>query len=153
ERVRYPVSEPADPARPLESDSSAPSPTPPGPNAAEQFRRGLDLLAEGVREPGGNRPLLIVEPEAGQAATAAFAAALAASPGSAIYRYYQGVARRYGEGYTAARSEFQQAVQQDPTLWEAQLQVYFGSRWHDAFAYPEWSPRATTLPPVLQVLR
>jgi uncharacterized RDD family membrane protein YckC len=134
---------------------AAPAPAaPPAPSpAAEQFRRGLDLLAEGVREPGGNRTLLIVEPEAGQAAASAFETALATAPWSGVYRYFLGVARRYGEGYAAAEPEFRQAAQQDPTLWEVPFQLYFGTRWHDAFAYPDWSPRAAALPPVLQMLR
>ena len=123
------------------------------PAASEAFRQGLDRLAEGVREPGGSRTLLIVEPEAGQAATRAFAAAVAAAPQMAVYRYFLGVARRYGEGYGAAQPEFVQATQLDPNLWEARLQAYFGARWHDAFAYPQWSPRAGGLSPILQALR
>ena len=94
-----------------------------------------------------------MEPEAGQAAARAFDSAAAAAPQMAVYRYFLGVARRYGEGYGAAATEFVQASRMDPTLWEAQLQAYFGSRWHDAFAYPQWSPRATALSPTLQALR
>lgn len=122
-------------------------------NSAETaWQRGLDLLAEGSREPGGDRPLMIVEPEAGQAATAAFAQAVAAAPNAPGYRYWLGVARRYGEGYAAAAPEFAQAGQRDPAFWEAQMQGYFGPRWHDAFAYPGWTARAGSLPAPLRAL-
>jgi hypothetical protein len=141
------------PAAPPTPPSPAPAGSPPNPAATEAFRQGLDRLGEGVREPGGNRTLLVVEPEAGQAAARAFEAAVAAAPQMAVYRYFLGVARRYGEGYGAAQADFVQASQMDPTLWEARLQAYFGSRWHDAFAYPQWSPRATALSPPLQALR
>ncbi len=116
------------------------------------WQRGLDLLAEGSREPGGNRPLMIVEPEAAQAAATAFAQAVGAAPGGAGYRYWLGVARRYGEGYAAAAPEFAQALRIDPTFWEAQLQGYFGPRWHDAFAYPPWTAQAASLPDPLRAL-
>lgn len=122
-------------------------------NAAETaWQRGLALLAEGSREPGGDRPLMIVEPEAGQAAVAAFAQALAVAPAAPGYRYWLGVARRYGEGYAAAAPEFAQALRRDPAFWEAQMQGYFGPRWHDAFAYPSWTARAGSLPPPLRAL-
>ncbi|HEX6608427.1 MAG TPA: hypothetical protein VF276_16115, partial [Chloroflexia bacterium] len=132
--------------------SQAQAPAEPDHSAGAQFRRGLELLAEGTREPGGDRTLLIVEPEAGQAATAAFNAAAAADPGAAIYRYFVGVARRYGEGYPAAQGEFDRARQIDPGYWEAQMQSFFGPRWHDAFAYPAWSARAAALTGVLRAL-
>jgi hypothetical protein len=149
EAARAPVTAPpeAETTPPSAASSEA------NPAASEAFRQGLDRLAEGVREPGGSRTLLIVEPEAGQAATRAFAAAVAAAPQMAVYRYFLGVARRYGEGYGAAQPEFVQATQLDPNLWEARLQAYFGARWHDAFAYPQWSPRAGGLSPILQALR
>jgi uncharacterized RDD family membrane protein YckC len=155
----YPVSTllpavpPAEPAivAPLAA-TQAPSPVEPDHSAGAQFRRGLEVLAEGTREPGGDRTLLIVEPEAGQAATAAFTAAAAADPGAAIYRYFVGVARRYGEGYPAAQVEFDRARQIDPGYWEAQMQSFFGPRWHDAFAYPAWAARAAALTGVLRAL-
>ena len=120
--------------------------------AETAWQRGLDLLAEGSRAPGGDRALMIVEPEAGQAAAAAFAQAVAVAPDSPGYRYWLGVARRYGEGYAAAAPDFAQALQQDPAFWEARMQGYFGPRWHDAFAYPSWTARAGSLPPPLHAL-
>jgi uncharacterized RDD family membrane protein YckC len=146
-----PQAEPAIVAPPV-PPAQAQAPAEPDHGAGAQFRRGLELLAEGTREPGGDRTLLIVEPEAGQAATAAFNAAAAADPGAAIYRYFVGVARRYGEGYPAAQGEFDRARQIDPGYWEAQMQSFFGPRWHDAFAYPAWSARAAALTGVLRAL-
>ncbi len=156
----YPVSTilpampPAEPAvaAPMAAAAQAPALSEPDHSAGAQFRRGLELLAEGTREPGGDRTLLIVEPEAGQAATAAFNAAAAADPGAAIYRYFVGVGRRYGEGYPAAQIEFDRARQIDPSYWEAQMQSFFGPHWHDAFAYPAWSARAAALSGVLRAL-
>jgi len=154
----FPAGAPPAPSRP--APPPAAPPVVPAPAAAEwpadagaaPFQRGLALLVEGVREPGGDRTLLIVEPEAGQAATAALRAAAAAVPAAGLYRYFVGVARRYGEGYAEAAPEFEHARRLDPSYWEAQMQSFFGPLWHDAFAYPAWSAQETTLSGVLRTL-
>ncbi len=139
-------------AAPTSAGVAIPAAAAPSEEAASAFRQGLALLNEGVRAPGGNRMLLFVEPEAAQAATTAFRTAAEAAPGLALYRYFVGVARRYGEGFEPARPEFAQALRIDPGFWEAQMQLFFGPRWHDAFAYPAWASHDTTLPDVLRTL-
>lgn len=79
-----------------------------------------------------------VEPLAARVAAAHFKDALELVPNSVIYRYFYAVALRYSEGIEAALREFKRVQELDPAHHEAQQQVTYGARWHDAFAYPEW---------------
>lgn len=138
-------------AQPFATNPQSAPPAPAAP-AEAAWQRGIALLAEGSREPGGDRPWMIIEPEAAQAAARAFVEATALVPNGAGYRYWLGVARRYGEGYAEAAPDFEAAARLDPAFWDAQMQRFFGARWHDAFAYPAWNGRSAVLPDPLRAL-
>jgi uncharacterized RDD family membrane protein YckC len=99
------------------------------------FRSGLTQLEQGTA------PALRgykVEPGAARVAASLFSDALELVPKSVIYRYFYAVALRYSEGIEAALLEFKRVLELDPAHYEAQQQLAYGARWHDAFAYPVW---------------
>jgi uncharacterized RDD family membrane protein YckC len=99
------------------------------------FKAGITELERGVRRAHN---LMDVEPGAARAAAMRFREALELVPAAVAYRYWHAVALRYSEGFEVASGEFSQVLELDPGHFEAQRQVAFGPRWHDAFAYPAW---------------
>jgi uncharacterized RDD family membrane protein YckC len=99
------------------------------------FKSALTQLEEGST-PGvrGYK----VEPEAARVAASLFKDALDLVPNSVVYHYFYAVALRYSEGIEAALREFKLVLELDPGHYEAQQQMTYGARWHDAFAYPSW---------------
>jgi hypothetical protein len=79
-----------------------------------------------------------VASEAARTAASQFKEALDHVPDSVVYRYFYAVALRYSEGIESALIEFKRVLELDPGYYEAQQQVTYGARWHDAFAYPSW---------------
>jgi uncharacterized RDD family membrane protein YckC len=95
-----------------------------------EMERGAGLAPEGYR----------VEAGAARLATGYFRQALELVPNSVVYRYFYAIALRYSEGFEAALREFRRVLELDPTHYEARMQVTYGPRWHDAFAYPPVPP-------------
>lgn len=98
-----------------------------------------------------------VEPQAAGVAASLFKDALDLVPNSVVYHYFYAVALRYSEGIESALREFRRVLELDPGHYEAQQQVVYGARWHDAFAYPSWvSPSPVevgrSLPPAIMEL-
>jgi uncharacterized RDD family membrane protein YckC len=118
-----------------QSDRERPERASDAERARRFFKAGLAELERGVRR-GHN--LMDVEPSAARAAASRFREALELVPAAVAYRYWHAVTLRYSEGFEVARSEFSQVLELDPGHFEAQRQVAFGPRWHDAFAYPVW---------------
>ena len=79
-----------------------------------------------------------MDPQLARVASSLLKDALELVPASVLYRYFYAVALRYAGGIEPALVEFRKVLDLDPTHFEAQKQVTYGSQWHDAFAYPAW---------------
>ncbi len=99
------------------------------------FKSGLTDLENGSAP---SRRGYKVDPQSARTAASLFKSALELVPNSVVYRYFYAVALRYSVGIEPALREFRQALELDPGHYEAQQQVTYGARWHDAFAYPTW---------------
>jgi uncharacterized RDD family membrane protein YckC len=99
------------------------------------FKSGLTQLEQGTSPATRGYK---VEPQAARVAASLFGDALELVPNSVIYRYFYAVALRYSVGIEAALMEFKRVLELDPAHYEAQQQLAYGARWHDAFAYPVW---------------
>jgi uncharacterized RDD family membrane protein YckC len=99
------------------------------------FKSGLSELEK------GSTPAVRgykVDPRLARVAASLLKDALELVPKSVLYRYFYAVALRYAEGIEPALAEFRRVLEFDPGHFEAQQQITYGARWHDAFAYPAW---------------